>query len=606
MRSKTRQGALLLGVAALSLGAVAPAVAQEPLRVHDIQGDTRLSAVDGQQVAEVPGVVTAIRAFGSARGFWFQDPEPDADPATSEGLYVFTGSATPNVQPGDAVLVSATVDEYYPDAAPDKSVHQSTTELVRATWTVASSGNPLPEAEVLASDTVPEALAPDAGGASIESLPLDPARYALAFYESREGMRVRVDDARVVGPSTKYNELYLTSKPAQNPSARGGTVYLGYSKANTGRLKVESLIPFSQRPFPKANVNDSLTGETSGPIEYDEFGGYTVQATALGELTSGGLTPETTRAQGNRELAVATYNVENLSPQDDPAKFARLAEGIATSLASPDIVSLEEIQDDNGSTDNGVVAAGETLTQFTAAIAAAGGPHYEWRQIDPVDKADGGEPGGNIRVAFLFNPARVSFVDRPGGDAATPVDVTGKRRPELSVSPGRIDPSSAAWTDSRKPLAGQFTFRGKTVFVVANHFASKGGDQPMSGRYQPPTRSSETQRLTQAAEVREFVGKIQRIDRFANIVVLGDLNDFQFSPTLSRLTQRWSLIDLVNVLPPSERYSYVYEGNSQTLDHVLVSGLLTSVDYDIVHINAEFADQASDHDPQVVRVGLLH
>lgn len=602
-----RQGVVLLGVAALSLSAlVAPAsVAAEPLRIHDIQGDTRLSSVDGQQVSDVPGVVTAVRAFGSARGFWLQDPEPDDNPATSEALFVFTGRSTPDVVPGDAVTTSGRVDEYYPDAAPEESVHQSTTELVDAAWTVGSSGNPLPEAEILAKDTVPETLAPDAGGGNIEDLPLDPARFAVDFHESREGMRVRVDDARVVGPSTEYNELYLTTKPRQNPTSRGGTVYLGYDRPNTGRIKVESLIPFSERPFPQANVNDTLAGETSGPLEYDEFGGYTIQATALGELTPGGLQPETTRTQHKRELAVATYNVENLSPEDDPTKFERLAMGVAGNLASPDIVSLEEIQDDNGATDNGVVAAGQTLKLFTDAIVAAGGPRYEWRQIDPIDKADGGEPGGNIRVAFLFNPERVSFVDRPGGDASTPVEVTGKRRPALSVSPGRINPASEAWLDSRKPLAGEFVFRGQTVFVVANHFASKGGDQPMSGRHQPPTRSSETQRVAQAAEVREFVGKLQRIDRFANIVVLGDINDFQFSPTLSRLTQHWSLVDLVNVLPPGERYSYVYEGNSQTLDHVLVSGLLTGMDYDIVHINAEFADQASDHDPQVVRIGLL-
>ncbi len=207
-------------------------------------------------------------------------------------------------------------------------------------------------------------------------------------------------------------------------------------------------------------------------------------------------------------------------------------------------------------------------------------------------------------MAFLFNPARVSFVDRPGGDATTAVAVTGRHRPHLSVSPGRIDPTSAAWEDSRKPLAGEFLFRGRTVFVVANHFNSKGGDQPMYGRFQPPTRSSETQRLAQANEVNDFVGQIQRVDRLADIVVLGDLNDYQFSPAVHELTSHFRLLDLMNVLPRDERYSYVFEGNSQALDHVLTSGRLLP-DYDVVHVNAEFADQASDHDPQVVRLTLL-
>jgi uncharacterized protein len=204
-------------------------------------------------------------------------------------------------------------------------------------------------------------------------------------------------------------------------------------------------------------------------------------------------------------------------------------------------------------------------------------------------------------VAFLFNPARVSFVDRPGGDATTAVTVTGDGAPALSVSPGRINPASEAWTASRKPLAGEFVFQGKTVFVVANHFNSKGGDQPMYGRFQPPTRSSETQRVAQANEVNEFVGQLQAVDRKANVVVLGDLNDFQFSPAVHELTSGHRLKDLMNVLPRNERYSYVFEGNSQALDHVLVSGRM-SADYDVVHVNAEFADQASDHDPQVVRL----
>jgi uncharacterized protein len=593
---------VLLGMATLALGVVIPAsAAAGDTRIHDIQGKTRLSELDGQQVAEVPGVVTAIRAFGSARGFWVQDPTPDDDPATSEGILVFTGSSTPNVTVGDSVLVSGTVDEFYPDAAPDKSVQQSTTELTQATWTVESSGNALPEAEIVGPRAVPERMAPDADGDSVEALPLRPGKFAIDYWESREGMRVRVDDARVVGPTSAFNEVWLTTKPRQNPSANGGTVYASYRENNTGRVKVESLLPFAQHPFPQANVRDLLAGETSGPVEYDQFGGYTIQATALGDLVQGGLQPEQTRPQKDGELAVATYNVENLSPNNDQAKFDTLARGITTSLASPDIVSLEEIQDNNGETDDGTVASDVTLQKFVDAIVAAGGPRYESRVIDPVNDQDGGAPGGNIRVAFLFNPARVSFVDRPGGDATTAVTVTGDGAPALSVSPGRINPASDAWADSRKPLAGEFVFRGKTVFVVANHFNSKGGDQPMYGRFQPPTRSSETQRTAQASEVNDFVGQIQSVDRQANIVVLGDMNDYQFSPALRELTSGHRLQDLMNELPRDERYSYVFEGNSQALDHVLVSGAMVP-DYDVVHVNAEFAEQASDHDPQVVRL----
>jgi predicted extracellular nuclease len=572
-------------------------------KIHDIQGASWLSPFDGQRVTGVTGVVTAVRAFGSARGFWLQDPEPDADPATSEGVFVFTGSTTPGVQPGDALIVTATVDEFYPDASPAVSVLLSSTELTGAKWTIVSAGNQLPAAEVLGADTVPVAFTAQPGG-DIESSQLAPSQYALDFFESREGMRVEVDDARVVGPTNTFNEMFVTTKPDQNPSARGGTIYSGYDQQNSGRVMVESLIPFAQRPFPQLNVGDVLAGPTVGPLGYSEFGGYEILATQLGTGVDNGLPRETTRRQRDYELAIATYNVENLDPGDPASKFERLAQGVVDNLESPDIVALEEIQDNNGPINDGTVAADKTLDMFTTAIVAAGGPQYSWREIDPINLADGGEPGGNIRVAFLFNPARVSFVDRPGGDATTAVQVLqgSNKKPRLSISPGRIDPTSSAWQDSRKPLVGEFVFNDKTVFVVANHFNSKGGDQPLFGRYQPPARSSEVQRVQQAGEVRAFVDSIRAADSNANVVVLGDLNDFEFSPALTTLTDGGLLTDLVTTLPADERYSYVFEGNSQTLDHVLVRGRMKSVDYDIVHINAEFHDQASDHDPQVVRI----
>lgn len=174
----------------------------------------------------------------------------------------------------------------------------------------------------------------------------------------------------------------------------------------------------------------------------------------------------------------------------------------------------------------------------------------------------------------------------------------------LSASPGRITPTDAAWADSRKPLVGEFSFHGKPVFVIGNHFTSKGGDQPLHGRYQEPKRSSETKRVKQAAEVNTFVKSLLAADDSARVITLGDLNDFAFSPTMDALINGEVLKPLITTLPASEQYSYVYEGNSQTLDHILTSPGIRRFDYDVVHINAEFADQASDHDPQVVRVDV--
>lgn len=591
-------------------GAAAAPGGRGGVSIHDIQGVTRLSPFDGRRVSGVSGVVTGVRETGS-RGFWIQDPRPDGDPRTSEGLFVHTGDSVPRVSPGDVVSASGTVGEYYPlgwDESPETTANQSLTELTGATWRVTGRA-PVPAARTLRPSTVPQEYAPDAAGGNIEKLALEPERYALDFYESREGMNLRVEDARVVGATDEYGGLWVTTKPLQNANERGGTTYTSYAEPNSGRLKVESLIPAGERPFPDADVGDRLRGATAGPLDYSRFGGYVLQARKLGEHVDGGLQRESTRPQAPGELGVATYNVENLAATDGQEKFDRLAQGIVANLAAPDIVSLEEVQDNNGDTDNGVVAADGTLRRLTDAIVAAGGPRYQWRQISPRDKADGGEPGGNIRVAFLFDPARVSFVDRSGGDATTPVRVVersgseGDSTASLSVSPGRIEPRNPAFDDSRKPLIGEFTFRGKTVFVVANHFNSKGGDQPLHGRFQPPERSSEQQRTAQAEVVRGFVEELRAVDPDARILVVGDLNDFGFSPALDVLTSG-GLRDLSRQLPPVERYSYVYDGNSQLLDHMLVSPSIREVDYDIVHGNAEFTDQVSDHDPQVARIGL--
>ncbi|MET9848634.1 endonuclease/exonuclease/phosphatase family protein [Streptomyces ossamyceticus] len=598
-----RIGALTVAAICSTVSAVAltsPAAA-DTIRIHDIQGTTRTSPLVGQQVTGVEGIVTGVRTYGSSRGFWMQDTRADDSPATSEGIFVFT-SSTPKVSVGDAVTVSGTVGEFVPGGT--SSGNQSVTQLSRPTVTVVSSGNAVPAATVIDAASVPKAYAPAgdaAANGSVNGLALDPAAYALDYYESLEGMNVQVADARVVTATDAFTELWVTVKPRENASRRGGTVYGSYTSQNTGRLQIQSLGAVAD--FPKANVGDVLTGTTEGPLDYSQFGGYTLVASKLGTLKQGGLERETTRKQARGELAVATYNVENLDPSD--TTFDAHAAAIVNNLKSPDIVALEEIQDNNGATKDGTVAADQTVKKLIDAIVTAGGPAYDWRSIDPVDLADGGEPGGNIRQVFLFNPERVSFTDRAGGDATTAVGVTkayGKAR--LTLSPGRIDPANAAWTNSRKPLVGEFSFRGESVFVIANHFSSKGGDQSLHSQFQPPKRSSETQRHLQATAVNTFVKDILAKQKNANVIALGDINDFEFSDTAKLLEDGGALWSSVKSLPRNERYSYVYQGNAQVLDQILVSPSIRrscEFTYDSVHINAEFHDQISDHDPSVLR-----
>ena len=286
--------------------------------------------------------------------------------------------------------------------------------------------------------------------------------------------------------------------------------------------------------------------------------------------------------------------MENLDAADPPARFAGLASLIVNGLQSPDILALEEVQDDNGPTNDALVDATRTYALLIQAIKDAGGPAYEVRQVNPRDDQDGGQPGGNVRVALLFRfDHGLCFVDRPGaGPESATIPVLGPEGLQLTFSPGRIRPTDAAWSNDRKPLAGEFRHNGQTLFVIANHFNSKGGDDPLFGRFQPPVLDTEAQRREQAEVERDFISAILALDPQARVVALGDLNDFEFSPPLGIL-KGTDMTALVETLPPGERYTYVFDGNSQALDHTLVSPALLAhvVAYDILHLNAEYVER---------------
>jgi predicted extracellular nuclease len=572
-----------------------------PVAIHDIQGAAHVSPKAGQNVGGVQGIVTAKRT----NGFYMQDPNPDSDDATSEGIFVFTSSAPTSVNIGDSVSVNGHVREFRPGGA--TSANLSTTELATPTITVLSSGNPLPPATVLGTGgRVPpnQVIEDDAGGDVETGGTFDPASDGIDFYESVEGMRVQVNDAVAVGPTNAFGETPIVGDNGANAGVRTirGGVLLRENDGNPERVVADDAIV----PMPNLNVGDGYTGPIVGVMDYN-FGNFFIEVTNAVDRMDNGLQREVTDPAGTNQLSVATFNFENLDPSDPQSKFDQLAGIIVNNLRSPDLIGGEEVQDNNGPTNDGTVAANQTLSQLVAAIQAAGGPAYDWREIDPVNNQDGGEPGGNIRQVFLFRTDRgLSFVDRPGGTSTTATGVTGTgSSTQLTFSPGRIDPANTAWSSSRKPLAGEFLYRGSRVFAIVNHFNSKGGDDPLMGHLQPPTRSSEVQRHQQAQLLANFASQLTTADPNANVVVLGDLNDFEFSETV-QILEAAGLHDLMNSLLLNQRYSYEFEGNAQVLDHIMFSGALFGRPFvfDPVHVNAEFWDQASDHDPSVVRVTL--
>jgi predicted extracellular nuclease len=591
------------------------------LQIGEVQGASHTSPYSGRAV-DVEGVVIAERGSN----VWLQDPTPDADTATSEGILVFGSVVANAVVVGDLVRVSGTVTEFRPGCTPSCSATSSAfdnltiTEIAAPGLSATKLGTAsLPAATVIGSGgRVPpnQVIEDDASSGNVEtSGDFDPAQDGIDFYETLESMLVQVNNPVVVGPRNSFGEILVLADDGAGAgirTTRGGIVIRDVDPNPAGdyrsgdfnpeRIMLDDLF----RSTPSVDVADHFAAAPTGVMTYD-FANFKIAVTNTLTAVDGGLEREATRAPLDWEIVVGTYNVENLDPTDGEA-FARHASLIVNNLRSPDLLAIEEVQDNDGAANTSVTDASVTWQTLIDAIVAAGGPAYEYRQIDPVDDQDGGQPGGTIRVGFLFRTDRgLMFVDRPGGDSTTATTVVPTASgPQLSFSPGRVDPEDPAFVDTRKSLAGEFRLHGKKVFVIANHFSSKGGDDPLFGRFQPPIRSSEEARHAQAQVVNDFVDEIVAVDPSANVIVLGDINDFEFSETVDIL-EGGVLTTLMDTLPKPERYSFVFEGNSQVLDQILVSNNLLDnfpIEYDPVHVNSEFADQASDHDPQVARLDL--
>jgi len=144
------------------------------------------------------------------------------------------------------------------------------------------------------------------------------------------------------------------------------------------------------------------------------------------------------------------------------------------------------VQDDSGETDDGTVSADATLQAIVDAIALAGGPQYAFFDVDPADNTQGGVPGGNIRVAYLYNPARVDLV-------------------EGSVKALDTLDGFQASQDARVPLEAQFSFQGETVTLINNHLSSKFGSSPVYGAVQPFINAGDDQRTAQTESLNAYV-----------------------------------------------------------------------------------------------------
>ncbi|NET30841.1 MAG: endonuclease [Cyanothece sp. SIO1E1] len=290
------------------------------------------------------------------------------------------------------------------------------------------------------------------------------------------------------------------------------------------------------------------------------------------------------------QLTVAALNVENLDP-GDRERFAPLGQLIVENLGAPDIVVLTEIQDNDGPADSTTTAATQTYNDLIAAIETAGGPAYIAIDIAPERNIDGGQPGGNIRVGYLYQPQRVALATGTAGTATEAIAVL--EGPTLSLNPGRIEPDNSAFDRSRKPLAAEFRFNQNPVFIVGNHFASKRSN-------------NDAKRAEQATLVGDFVGQLLVKDVNAKVIVAGDLNDLNDSEPINIL-EASGLTNLSDLLEESDRYTYEFRNRLQQLDYILVSQDLAddaNAEFDIVHVNVNQPNALSDHDPVLARFTL--
>ncbi len=577
--------------------------------IYEIQGASHLSPLVGELIITT-GIVTAL----AGNGFYVQDATGDGNDATSDGVFVFTGGA-PGVLAGDEVSIVGTVTEFIPGGAGTANLSVTNISNVLAV-DVLSSGNALPAAIVIGAGgrlpptefVVNPAELPvnlrDA--ADLATYNFDTSVNGADFYESLEGQLVTIQNAQAVSSTNRFGEIVVVADQgvgATGLNARGG-LQLGENDVNPERIQIDdNLLGFGA--LPNVGVGD-LLGDITGVVDYN-FGNFEVLATAAPTHTPSAFTPEVTTLAGEGGfLTIASYNVLNLDPNDADGstdiangQFDAIASQIVNNLATPDIIGLQEIQDGNGSA-TGELSAAATLQTLIDAIVAAGGPQYEFFEVAPdTEFSTGGQPGGNIRNAYLYDPTRVSL-DATESFALTPAVLTA----------AGADPDT--FNGTRTPLLATFNFNGQQVQIINNHFSSRGGSGPIFGNIQPFNVGGEAGRLAQAAAVNAVVDSLRVGDPNANIVVLGDFNDFEFGTTQAVIngssTGEQILFNQAFDIDVSEdRFSFVFDGNSQLLDQFLVTANLDDrTEFDVLQTNAGvLTGGASDHNPLLGRISFL-
>lgn len=572
---------------------------KEVKNIGEVQGESHESPLVGKEVVINNVVVTKT----DKTGFYVQDKVSDNNPRTSDAVYV---ASAEKVESGDLLKVQGTVKEGYMEeysVRPGQTFKKpagslTVTQIINATITKLGKTD-LPKALNI-SEKMPKDI--------VDNTPTkyNPETEALDYWESLEGMRVEVTKPKVTGPQYKGDIYVLPGDYKGQKLNNIGGVNLRPGVQNTEVLPITVGNSFVAKA--KDYFNENITGVVT--YKNKTYKIDPIDPNALkGLLQDGGLKREVSKIYPSEDkLTIASYNIENFSANNKghdetpEEKVDKIANSFIKEVHSPDIITLIEVQDNNGGVNDGTVDGVKSGEKLAQRIKSLGGPDYKYTEIAPVDGKDGGKPGANIRVAYLYNPKRVTLIGKEkGGSEEAARFVNG----HLEKNPARIDPTSVHFEKVRKSLAAEFEFKGERIVVIANHLKSKLGDDAIYGSNQPSVENTKAKRIEEAKILNAFIKEGLRQNPNLKFVLTGDFNDFEFSDSVKTIVGN-ELVNLMAEHEQGDRYSYFYRGSNQSLDNILISkNIKDKVVFSPVHINASFMEEhgrASDHDPVVVQI----
>ena len=601
------------------------------LKISEIQGAQHHSPFRGY-ITSVRGIVTAASALEwYPRGFdiYIQSKVGDGKDTTSEAIYIHLDDEAQKIKIGDEVEFVGTIYEQKTSTGLSRTSMFDVTKIVTI-----SKDNLLPEPVVLGvlGRKIPDRLISTYKGDLNDKKYLD-LKDGIDFFESLEGMRIAINNPRVLGfrggmedsPNVQgkpknYLSLYLKADGmiySNNATSKGGMIV--NTSENDYNPEIIPMVtnhlgkdPSSQNIY---NVGEIIEGTLFGILIYEKnlFGdGQFVfvlpekqealknESSDIKKVVDFTERPITTLVGEDNQLTVATFNVENLGATQKK-RLVEIGRSISVNMKCPDILSLVEIQDFNSSVTTGSSSGKETINRLIKKIKCPDA-NYMSVNIDPVLHSEGGQPGGNIRVSMIYNKNRVDFSYRrvPHSLSETVIRADGN----INFNPGRVYPNDPAFNRTRKSIVAQFSFRGEKIFIIGNHFNSKLGDSNRWSANQPVALYSDIRRSKVAEKIHDFVELIIKKTQ-AHVIVLGDFNALIDENSMRVLAGRHmkNLMLHNNLIPVNERYTTNYNGNSQPLDYIFASyGLLNkSPELEILHINSDYMGRISDHDPLVAR-----